>query len=88
MPKSNIHVDDTQRTCKLSEGRNLCKEQVGRKNMKNSTKGGFSSRAIIPTINILPPPPLPQINSCLRESFILEAEKEANMKQKANNLPK
>lgn len=56
MPKSNIHLGDTQRTCKLSEGSYLGNEKLGRKNMKNSTKGVFSSRAVIPTINILPPP--------------------------------
>lgn len=52
-------------------------------NIKNSTKEGFSFRALFPTINILPGKgrKKKKINSCRRVSFILEAEKETNKKQ-------
>lgn len=52
-------------------------------NMKNSTKGGFSFRNLIPIINILPNKKK-KIKSCQRVSFILRAEKERS-KQKGNN---
>lgn len=45
-------------------------------NLKSSTKGGFSFRAIIPIINILPEKK--KINSCQRVAFILDTEKETN----------